>query len=431
MRSGKHLLILSSLFLVLFVSCKKVTIRTILYWDSSFERTISVSGDSSGADDTAYPFPQQNDWEMMHHKEHGDYTYMIRKDFTNAQALNREFAYREDTVKVNAVVKMDKKLRWFYTFYRYEETFFRFFPFNGEDLHNFVTKEEMQRYYAGNDSTDIEERLEEYAKHAMFNEFYDAFVRAVQSSTIKLNATKLDQQKEQLYQLVMQWEFFENDLDFAQHFLQSCETVYGTSYAFLRLEPELASINQKYIDYYEFISEIFGEDYRVEVLMPGRVLDTNANSDVKNDQAVWEFSADDFHYRDYVMWVESRRLNILPTVLAGFFILAGLVLLWLSARRARRQRLTAQGIAWRDRKRFVLRWWLSAILLVVGLAMSIMSLWLLFLFHSEPPFFFLDIFNPSPAENALVVATSIVGTLLIIIGSYQIILYAKTKNASK
>jgi hypothetical protein len=391
-----------------------------------------VSGDSSGADDTAYPFPKDdNSWDMMRHKEDGEYTYVIRKDFPNVRQLNKEFAYREDTVKVNAVVKLDKKFRWFYTFYRYEETFFRFFPFNGADLSDFVTPEEMQRYSAGTDSTDIEAQFEAYATHAMFNEFYAKFVGAVKKSSINMSTALLESQKTELYDKTMQWDFFENEtLNFAHHFLQVCDEVYAPSQSFMRLEPQLDKLNQKYIDYYEFISEIIGEDYQIEVSVPGHVLDTNANSAVKDDLVVWEIQAEDFHYRDYTMWVESRRLNVLPTALAGLFILIGVVLLWLSARRARKEKLAAQGIAWQDRNRFVMRWWLSTLLLMLSLGITAWAVWMLILFHSEP-LFFLDIFDPSPAENALFISLIVLGALLIIFACYQLILYIKTKNASQ
>ncbi|MBN1480745.1 hypothetical protein JXA70_10765 [candidate division KSB1 bacterium] len=409
-----------------------MTIKTILNWDASFQRTISVSGDSSGVDETAYPFPQDGSWDMMRHKEDGSYTYVIQKDFSNVAELNKEVAYREDTVQVNAFVNLDKKFRWFYTYYRYEETFFKTFPFSGADIQDFVTESELATYRAGKDSTDIEERIEEYAQHAMFEDYYRAMQQAVQNGTFVISDSALAQRKQELFEKAMDWEFYNfEDEDFARHFLKTCDTVYAPPVSFMQLKPELAEVNQKYVDYLAFISAIIGEDYRVEVYVPGRVIDTNANHSVNDDNVVWEFSADQFLYFDYALWVESRRFNILPTVITGAFVMTVIMLLWLSARRSYRQKLAAKGIAWEDRKRFVLKWWMSLLLIIAGLILAGWFTWMLILFYSEPPLFFLDIFNPTPAEKTLVISLLVLGFIMIIYGSYQLTLHFHLRKISR
>ena len=77
------------LSLVFMTSCKKVTITTTLNSDASFQRIISVSGDSMGVDDTVYPFPQDGSWDMTSHKEDSSdsYTWFIRKDFNQSISI--------------------------------------------------------------------------------------------------------------------------------------------------------------------------------------------------------------------------------------------------------------------------------------------------------------------------------------------------------
>ena len=124
---------LTLLFIVLLTmlgsSCKTVNIKPILGSDASIVRQISVSGDSSGADETAYPFPQNGSWLMSRKRDDNDstkYTYLISNNFSNIDELNAELDYRADSIKINAISQMDKKFRWFYTYYHYEESFFSF-----------------------------------------------------------------------------------------------------------------------------------------------------------------------------------------------------------------------------------------------------------------------------------------------------------------
>mgnify|MGYP005664784293 CR=1 FL=1 len=78
---NRQLTLLLSIFLTMLgTSCKTVNIKTILNGDASIVRQISVSGDSSGADETAYPFPQNGSWLMSRKKDNDDstkYSYLI------------------------------------------------------------------------------------------------------------------------------------------------------------------------------------------------------------------------------------------------------------------------------------------------------------------------------------------------------------------
>jgi hypothetical protein len=57
-------------------------------------------------------------------------------------------------------------------------------------------------------------------------------------------------------------------------------------------------------------------DYTNTVVMPGIVLDTNAD-EVKGTTVSWRFSANQFMLGDYTMWVESRVMNTWAVILTG------------------------------------------------------------------------------------------------------------------
>ncbi len=135
--------------------------------------------------------------------------------------------------------------------------------------------------------------------------------------------------------------------------------------------------------------------------MPGRVIATNANDSIRRHSVVWEFGSEQFNVADYTMWVESKKLNILPTSIAALFVAAALLLLALSARRAKRRKLEARGISWEDRKRTILPWWVSAGLILFGLGLVGWFGWIYLIHNMEPTFQILGIFSASPTQKAL------------------------------
>jgi len=419
------------LLLMLTVSCKRITITTVLKGNASMQRIISVSGDSSGIGETAYPIPQDGTWEMTQEKKDStdsEITFVISKNFTDVQELNEELSYRDDTVKVNALAKLDKKFRWFYTYYRYEETFYAFSPFKRLAMSDVMTPEEIEFYFAGIDTLDVEDKAEEYHSRSIFEEFYVTLMQAVTtSSQFREYASQLEQNKEELYNLVTEDWDFEAD-DYSIYFLKIVDSLIEPSPSFTTLRSFFDAVEDKMWEYLTFFEQIIGEDYRVVVKTPGLVTDTNANNTIQECKVAWEFEPDHFHYRDYVMWVESRKLNVVPIVITAFFLATGLFMVWLSARRSYRQKLESQGIAWEDRKRFVLKWWMSTIVLLIGLGLTGYFSYIIILFNSEPVFFFLDIFDASPAENTIFISLTGLGVILVVWAGYQLFLYFRMKK---
>ncbi|MBN1559293.1 hypothetical protein JW998_03540 [candidate division KSB1 bacterium] len=414
--------------LAMMIGCKKVTIATVVHSDGSLQRTVSVPGDSLGVEETVYPFPQDGSWDLMSHKDSSGYTYVISKDFRNVDELNEEFKLDEDTVKMKVRVRLQKRFRWFYSFYRYEESFIKFYPFTGANLSDYVTEEEIKIYANGNDSTDIEERMEEYAWHALMEDFYNAFVGAVEKSQSGFNADQLAQKKQELFSAVMKWDFLDEDADFALFFLQTCDQIYRPAKSFASLASHLDGLNRKYKEYVAFISDIIGEGYYVGVQLPGHVLDTNANNTIKDHEVAWEFEPESFQFHDYLMWVESRYLNVVPTLVSALFVLSGLMMIWFSARRAHRQKLQERGIAWEERRRLVLKWWMSALLIVIGLALAAWFIYLYVVFTSAPLFGFLDFYHASYCDKVFFIAMIVTGGLLVCLGGYHLALSIRRKK---
>jgi hypothetical protein len=425
---------LTLLFIVLLTmlgsSCKTVNIKTILGSDASIVRQISVSGDSSGADETAYPFPQNGSWLMSRKRDDNDstkYTYLISNNFSNIDELNAELDYRADSIKINAISQMDKKFRWFYTYYHYEESFFSFFPFRDLPLKNYVHEDELELYSSGVDSIDIEDKLEQYAQDN-FSHVYLTIILDIltKQGATDINAEQWDQCKLSVLSMISDWSFESDEL--TMEILAACDSILQPAKPLVSMQQDFADIDSTVNEYLALLEKLIGEDYQAQIVMPGRIYDTNANNSLTRRTAVWQFESEKFHFVDYTMWVDSRRLNIVPTAISLLILFVGLFLLYLSSQGKKRRLLEERGIAWEDRKRFILKWPISLLCILLGVGLIGFFSWIFLVFNTEPLIAWLHFFNASPTDNALFISLMVLGLILIVTGMWHLILARKEKS---
>lgn len=420
-----------SIMLLMLMSCKTVTIRTILHSDAGIHREITVSGDSSGVDETAYPFSLREPWVLTKKQDDKDstkYTFTISSNFAKIDDLNKELDYQADSIKVNALAKLDKKFRWFYSYYHYEEIFFSFFPFNKPPLRDILTPGEFQLYQSGADSSDINDKVEKYAQANFFKTYSRALLRAIDKHPdLGLHAADIENHKQELFQILD--DSMSSSDELMTSALTATDSLLQPNGSLLDIRYEFADLDSTLNQYMAFLEKIIGEDYRVEVVMPGHVFDTNANNTITKKMAVWEFDSERFHLADYTLWVDSRQLNIIPTAITTLIFLLSILSFYLSTQSNRRRALEAKGVAWKDRKRFILFWPLSIVLIIVGICLTVFFAYLYIVFNAEPEFQFLDFFSATPADNALYISLQVLGLLMILFGGSQLIrFFRKGKN---
>ena len=160
------------LLVALVTGCKeylKYTITTRIFPDGSIERTMLVEGgdssllegDFSSVLKGSLPVPHDSTWEITTgceiksaHDTTTDTIYYCKavKVFRNADELNKELNW--DTIRENNAarqVKVEKRFRWFYTFYRYAETYKQVFPFKQKSITDYLSDEELELYHADDD----------------------------------------------------------------------------------------------------------------------------------------------------------------------------------------------------------------------------------------------------------------------------------------
>ena len=419
-------------FLVLSSGCKTITIRTILRSDDSLVRQITVAGDSTGIGDTGYPIRLHEPWSVSKVRDENDnntYIYTISSSFSDIDELNEEIEYRGDSLQVNSSAELTKRFCWFYTFYRYQETFYAFSPFNDPPLKEYLSPEEFQLYQSGIDSSEIKDKVEAYAEENFYNAFANALIKvAANHPELSLTSADIEGCKEEIIDTFNEWVFTSEDVMAA--LLSAGDSLLHPLRPLTDYRAEFSELDSTFSRYFALLEKIITEGYRVEVEMPGRIFDNNANKTITRKMAAWEFETDQFHLADYTMWVESRRLNLLPTIITVLLFCFGLIAIYTSWRRSRRQKLAEQGISWSDRKKFIFKWPISIIFIILGGWLMFAFLQLFILFNIEPAILWLDIFTATPEENALFVFLVLLGLLLVVTGLWHLVLFFRERKNS-
>ena len=149
----------SFVLLVILVSgCLEYTMTTRVLPDGSIERTILVKGDSADILKGSLPVPVDSTWKISagyEEKSEGDstgkkqYVYKASKVFRNSTELNKEINHSvEGEGPILREVRVEKKFRWFNTFYKYAETYKQTFPFHRKTVDEFLSEEELEIAYA-------------------------------------------------------------------------------------------------------------------------------------------------------------------------------------------------------------------------------------------------------------------------------------------
>ncbi len=354
--------------IVLASGCLEYTITTRIMSDGTVERIIMIEGDSASIFKGSIPVPADSSWDITSgfksqneadSPEKKTYFYKARKVYRNYKALNEEInADSLETNKIRRHVNIEKRFHWFYTFYRYAETYEQIFPFNSRPLADYLSDEEVDIVHANNDdifystehdklviikdtsdrpamSTENTMRLDELKKkiEKKYNcwlklNIYDAFFEALKTALIKSGKhqpDEIERSKEKLY------EFYDNNIESNDLFSGnlSASFLIQLSSIFYSIDSTmLREVNRSGYDDFDLklrvISAGFTDSFTNNTIMPGIIISTNSVM-INGNTATWKLEAGKFFEKDFTIWVESRMVN------KGIMILSGALVLLLLA----------------------------------------------------------------------------------------------------
>lgn len=264
---------------------------------------------------SSFPVPTDKSWEI---RLEGDTekVYVASKKFDDVNQMNNEYKRGE---KVGVDIKFEKKFRWFYTYFSYQETYKPCFQIQKIPIRTFLTKEEYTQYENGDTSKALKKRLDDFFVANIFEEFYSKLIDSVESiHDPSLPANFFIAKKKEI-------DFREMEHN-TKDIVKYLERVLGLKLSG-KLERQIDNISKSIDAKIEFMKNT-SADYINEVVMPGIILNTNANT-VEGSKVVWHFNEDKFTFISYTMNVETRIANPWANYTTGGVLIVLVALLML------------------------------------------------------------------------------------------------------
>lgn len=330
---------ITALALFLLPGCNDYyTITTIVSTDGSADRVIEWGKNTSRESDYSVgqlPLPIDSSWRISLRRtgaadsslsKDSNLVFTASKHFASFEALTAEYTRAHDSTKLQIVVGVQKRFRWFYTYFAYAETYKAFHPLTMVPAGEFFAPGEIAQFMANNVSDSLRTRFKAWEERNAFEFVYRRLVSAATAlNDPDLPATAITANKEALSRAFLSDNTTQrgekksgNDTLGVEGSMAVLESVLHTS-AVAQLRQPLAEAIEEWMKDYEERSVIAGT-YTNAVVMPGIILNTNAQN-VDGNRVKWTFSDDQLSMMDVSMEVESRVVNVWAIVVTGAVVL--------------------------------------------------------------------------------------------------------------
>ncbi len=314
-------------FSLLLSGCLEQETKTVVHPDGTSDRVITVSSDAS-------PFPLHLDssWDTSRTgsgKGSDSVKLVLRKTFPTYESLAREYEHSGDEGHFGVRVEINKKFRWFYTYYEYRETYMRFTRDTLVSPRTILTDEEITRYTYGDTSKTLKDKVEEWHNRNLYEILFGHIRRAaaeIQDDSATMKA--VDRHKDDFYRAIF---VHINDVPtivdtaggIVKAGLDSLVLLAGRVFE-IKVPPTLRTALGEGVK--ASFEHALGPENKIgwgfvnAVSLPGVILDTNA-PDVKGNTVTWKLTLDQLSLLDYSMRAESRAINVWATVVTGAVVL--------------------------------------------------------------------------------------------------------------
>lgn len=375
MKKSNSILIKVLAIIVLFTinSCIDFyEITTRVNADGSLDRTIRVmASDSSSVfnGNIRVPLPDDTCWAIVSHeyqeldkdsKPIKKFEYIATRHFKNVEDLNNFLKVNNDTTtEVGVNVELKKQFRWFYTYVTYTETYKKSIPFNHYPIDDFMSDSDLSFIYDDNFTYSREqdklihiknlkvipilnrsdsirkEQLEKQKMIALYSfiskNIVSEYLNLVAKEYSSISKEKHDfimSQKEEVLKFMTKEENLEalqakkGKDPFAK--IDSILNIKGESLKELDsvLYKDFSKKASKTFDYL-----VFDEKIKCSTIMPGVLLQTNADSIAKS-QTYWNINERYFFAKDHQLIAKSRLVNNWAFILSGFIAIGLLILVF-------------------------------------------------------------------------------------------------------
>lgn len=335
----------------------KKSVITTINKDGSCERKIGYFDprEFEGIDSAIQelPVPVDHSWNL---EVVNDSTAVLVKSFESVEAMNAMYALDASTLNMaQRKAELKKEFKWFYTAFKYSETYGG--VLTEIPLKNYLQEKEIEAFKSNDSqkylekfitdhksrkslSDNIEERagywLHDHNYIMAFNDIVSMAdsLQLIDKHNLNIQAVRdtVKQQIEELEKQIISFDF-NYQMDFA-----ALAGLIGTS---LQLDSiAIDGLKQHVVNadfeekYEEQILFGFASDYDHMVIMPGLLMDTNAET-VGGDTLKWDLTFIKYLDSDYVMYAESRLTNTWAYIVSVLIVLLAAIIPFLGKLRAR------------------------------------------------------------------------------------------------
>ncbi|MEO7988443.1 MAG: hypothetical protein ABI663_02820 [Chryseolinea sp.] len=322
--------------MMILSSCERpMTLGTKVYEDGTFDKTIVFEkADSSLVQQNVFGINAQHGWSTSveerskQKKDNKDRFHItFNKHFNSIEEMNVELNSSSDTL-FQIKSTFERKFKWFYTYIRYTETFTPINRFKMLPITDYINKEDFQfierlpsegSSISKADSVFLqtlnEKIVDQYANMAIFNEQYDILIRLLKKNNMEEGwFDTLARKRDYIYNHI---DKMKGDPSLAMEMADSLQIPLPREKA----KKDAAELSKDFNSRLSFMGFAKDGKYRNAIDMPWQVVETNADS-VSGNKLFWHPVATKFLITNYVMYAESRKLNIWTLVVSAIFLVA-------------------------------------------------------------------------------------------------------------
>jgi len=336
-----------SIFLFfIIISCgEKYEITTKIFPDGSCIRKLVVTSNKDDFDSTQFPVSIDTTWIINRKTDTLDsaiqYIYVAEKKYLNVNDINNEFTGNNSYSSVKRNIKFNHYFRWFYTLYKYEESYEKLF--NQFPVDSFLIEDEIQilhsdmpdtmDYFKGMDSNLmkknyelIEEKYWHWIKGSIFEEYFNAFTGALKNNIDTIYIDKVYEFKDSLYRI---WKNEEYNIDTLFVLSDSLIGANGNLAKYFNNKDSIFYNIDKRIEFWENV--LWDDNIKNKIIMPGRLIKSNADI-IHEDTAIFNIHWEKYFSKNYSMEVISKKKNSWANY-ATLIIFAMLIVLYIRKRK--------------------------------------------------------------------------------------------------
>ena len=342
-------------------SCLDYTVTTSVNRDGSIHRMYEVRGDSTGVFGGSLLIPSGKDWKISHEytykdredslSEKSQYVYKASKTFSTAKELNDWITRDTSRFTIKPKVDLNRRFRWFFTYFDYTETYPMTFPFKNIPVDSFLTEMEQSMImdddrvvyspkdkklvwkkdatsftYLHSDSLEMkrisdfcQKRLDQWMGASMVQEYLDILNSHFSEDTAVRMITRMTVS----FRETMTWKFDVMSMDSISVGLLAvtADSLISSTrlQALCKAHPDVFGVFD--LKFREIEKVVTLDSYRQNLSLPGTVYSTNAE-DAGASGMTWTLDSDSFFMKDFEMKASSRVSNrwiiALTAILAVF-----------------------------------------------------------------------------------------------------------------